>query len=437
MKAEFEPLRSPSAIACFGHADQPTVIPASTQRLRGRGARRASARVGAPAHTPASLRPATPNAALHADARPPSNWLDRRDVDHPTGGAEFWGRCPRKASQQCARLGNLAAMSVSPGDDAKRVAVAWKQIDKLLRDSDPRLLKTLRPKATSRDIRQPVERAWFAGHDGQTPSARPFHDGYRLLSLAESESRRKRHRGVSYRSDWDDSWTVIGARDAQHLLCCYEGVYAVDVSSKSKYKKIRIARSLAEWLAGAATALSGASARTAQKTPAKAAGKRVALPPVSAPLEQSLAAIAAWIAENPEEGYGLAKPAGAATLRRAEKAFGRALPARLRVLALLHDGQPDMGKPIFGQFALLSLASAAKDYALELKVRTQTADAGFWRDEWWPFASDGGGNVMAVDASTGGVIEALNDPYRRKRVDATLDRWLARRARELCKGAFL
>jgi hypothetical protein len=44
----------------------------------------------------------------------------------------------------------------------------------------------------------------------------------------------------------------------------------------------------------------------------------------------------------------------------------------------------------------------------------------------------GAEGVCAVDAETGAVIDASNDPYRRKRVEGTLDRWVAKRAREVC-----
>jgi cell wall assembly regulator SMI1 len=64
--------------------------------------------------------------------------------------------------------------------DPARVAAAWKRIDELLRARDPRLLATLRPKVAARSELRWLRfdlRDWFKAHDGQKPSARPFHDG--------------------------------------------------------------------------------------------------------------------------------------------------------------------------------------------------------------------------------------------------------------------
>jgi cell wall assembly regulator SMI1 len=330
-------------------------------------------------------------------------------------------------------------MPLTPGDVA-RVGAAWKRIDELLRARDPRLLATLRPKVAARaELRwtQPEPLAWFKAHDGQKPTARAFHDGYRLLSFAENQRRWKRQRGDSYRPDWDDSWTVIGVRGAGQLLCSYNGVYAVDVARKDGYKKTRVARSLAEWLEGAEAALAGAGDAAAKATKAASAGTRVAPPPANADLARSFAAIAAWIAANPDEGYALGKPATAAAVRAAERAFGRPLPPRVRALAGITDGQPWRSSGIFGGYGLLSVADAAKEYASELKVREKVGDAGYWKDTWWPFANNGAGDSFAVDAATGAVVEASNDPYRRKRAGTTLDRWVAKRAREVCGGKWI
>jgi cell wall assembly regulator SMI1 len=198
-----------------------------------------------------------------------------------------------------------------------------------------------------------------------------------------------------------------------------------------------VARSLAEWLEGAEAALAGAGDAATKRTNAVAAGTRIAPPPANADLARSFAALAAWIAANPEEGYALSKPATAAALRAAAKAFGRPLPPRVRALAALADGQPWRSKGIFGGFELLSLADASKEYASECKVREQVADPSFWKAAWWPFANNGAGDSFAVDAETGAVIEASNDPYRRKRIEGTLDRWVAKRAREVCAGKWI
>ena len=94
---------------------------------------------------------------------------------------------------------------------------------------------------------------WFASHDGQKPSARPLHDGFRLLSLEEGKRAWDRARGLSYRPDWNDSWIVVGR--AAKMLLCYDPsttiVWLADISGET-YTQKRLCLGLAKWLETAA-----------------------------------------------------------------------------------------------------------------------------------------------------------------------------------------
>jgi len=136
--------------------------------------------------------------------------------------------------------------------ELEKMPEAWKLLEAALAARDPKLLATLRP-PLDKAHNQQTTTAWFRAHDGQTPSARPLHDGFRLLSFEEGQRAWDRARGLSYRPDWNDSWIVVGR--AAKMLLCYDPtttiVWLADTSTET-YTKKRLCLGLAKWLETAA-----------------------------------------------------------------------------------------------------------------------------------------------------------------------------------------
>ena len=136
--------------------------------------------------------------------------------------------------------------------ELEKMPAAWKRLEEILAERDPNLQATLRP-PLDKTHSQKTTTTWFRAHDGQTPSARPLHDGFRLLSFEEGQRAWDRARGLSYRPDWNDSWIVVGR--AGKLLLCYDPVTTIvwiaDVSGET-YTKKRLCLGLAKWLENAA-----------------------------------------------------------------------------------------------------------------------------------------------------------------------------------------
>jgi hypothetical protein len=136
--------------------------------------------------------------------------------------------------------------------ELERLPEAWKTLEAALAERDPKLLATLRPPLDKTHY-QKTTTTWFRAHDGQKPSARPLHGGFRLLSFDEGRRAWDRARGLSYRPDWNDSWIVVG-RDHKMLLCYDPSttiVWLADISAE-KYTKKRLCLGLAKWLETAA-----------------------------------------------------------------------------------------------------------------------------------------------------------------------------------------
>ena len=130
----------------------------------------------------------------------------------------------------------------------RMITRAWKLLEAALAARDPNMLATLRPGSPKEDYWKAVT-AWFAAHDGQVDRARALFDGFRLLSGAESDRVRKKHRGPMVRRDWDDEWVVVG-RGGPSVLCwnpANGGRWVVDVKAKP-YTKRRRCIGITRWL---------------------------------------------------------------------------------------------------------------------------------------------------------------------------------------------
>ncbi|GAA1396434.1 hypothetical protein GCM10009613_47650 [Pseudonocardia kongjuensis] len=144
-----------------------------------------------------------------------------------------------------------------------------------------------------------------------------------------------------------------------------------------------------------------------------------------------------WLGTLDRAGYPgsamAAPPAGPGAVDAAEREFGRPFPPGLRALYALSDGQqPDAGPlpvttTIFpGTYALLPLGQALREYRnwvqivgpgesdpdVDDVITVRAGDpvrARYWDPGWWPLATDGGGNSIAVDTvpEPGGTVGQL------------------------------
>jgi cell wall assembly regulator SMI1 len=125
------------------------------------------------------------------------------------------------------------------------------------------------------------------------------------------------------------------------------------------------------------------------------------------------AAVATLEASVPGLALDLGPPASEGDVVAVETAIGYRLPAGLRELYLLHNGQPATSHGLFGGLPLLSLDAALDEWSSWRDpgydsasdsyssvpigaVREKYTDPG-----WFPFTRDGGGNCLAVDTVPG------------------------------------
>jgi hypothetical protein len=88
-----------------------------------------------------------------------------------------------------------------------------------------------------------------------------------------------------------------------------------------------------------------------------------------------------------------------------------------------------------GGFTLLSLDDARGEKAmLDSLARDEQWPSSWWSPTWFPFASDGCGQLLVVDGDTGSVIEFIHDDEERPVWAPSLAEFLVERAEELEQG---
>jgi cell wall assembly regulator SMI1 len=130
------------------------------------------------------------------------------------------------------------------------------------------------------------------------------------------------------------------------------------------------------------------------------------------------AAIERWLDDHaPPIRATLRESATSEQIHEASQAVNATLPADVRASYGIHDGQTG-GPPLFGEWALLSLADMTTEWrALKSLLDDGTlsgesgATSGPVRDDWWhpkwiPFASNSSGDFYCLDLAPleGGVI---------------------------------
>ncbi|MEQ3552537.1 SMI1/KNR4 family protein [Pseudonocardia nematodicida] len=183
--------------------------------------------------------------------------------------------------------------------------------------------------------------------------------------------------------------------------------------------------------------------------------------------EDVSAAWSAWLAVLDAAGYPgttmVRPPAAPAEVAAAEAVFGRPFPDELRAFYALSDGQrpdfprgpgphPSATTSLFpATYALLPLQQAIAEYRNWIEVvgpgdskpdfddhitvrDDDPVRARYWDPGWWPLATDGGGNSIAVDTvpeaggAAGQLIVAGPDEDERRRVGTGVADYLRRLA---------
>jgi len=144
--------------------------------------------------------------------------------------------------------------------------------------------------------------------------------------------------------------------------------------------------------------------------------------------------IGEWLEENrPEYLLDLRPPATNAQLDALAAQFKLALPQGFRTLYRWHDGQNPR--------TFESLAGNRMFMALKVIAETKTELDGmiFWRREWIPFLTDGGGNYTVLDLSpegNGRLLDFYHDDELRKPVNASVDEWIAELGESMEDGSY-
>ena len=137
-----------------------------------------------------------------------------------------------------------------------------------------------------------------------------------------------------------------------------------------------------------------------------------------------------WLHEHdPDLRRRLKRGATGRSLAATEKRLGLSLPSDVRELWQAHNGSDEYA--ILGRWSLLSASQAAREWKTNVQVATDLGDPDFWPRNWIPVMGDGAGNFLAVDATTGTLWDADNDPYCRSAHADGLSPWLAARALDL------
>lgn len=211
----------------------------------------------------------------------------------------------------------------------------------------------------------------------------------------------------------------------------HPGQTALDVAKENKRRKV----------------LPLLEAAAAGQKPKAAKPKPASIDDVWDRLEAALKAAA------PDVRKSLKKGAAEAKLTKLEATLGVTLPADLRFTLLRHDGQKDGADGLFpedhiedmsGEFLLMSVAEIESEWKMwkelndggEFAGSTTTPDkgvrAGWWNPGWVPFATDGGGDSLCVDATpakggtAGQVIHMRHDSGDRPRLAKSLAELLAK-----------
>lgn len=165
--------------------------------------------------------------------------------------------------------------------------------------------------------------------------------------------------------------------------------------------------------------------------------------------------IEAWLEENAPDTLADLRPgASEADVKKAEKALSVRLPEDMAASYAVHDGQRGGSGPLFGDYALLSLEAAVKEWKTLKKLKSAkvfefmsgkpaprvTSD--WWNPRWIPVASNSSGDFLCADldparsGKPGQIISFFHADAARDLVAKDFKTWLSGFAKDLEAGKY-
>lgn len=137
--------------------------------------------------------------------------------------------------------------------------------------------------------------------------------------------------------------------------------------------------------------------------------------------------VSAWVSSN--------VPEGAVSLRPPlDEAACEAVPEGVRALYRFADGQEGRDE-LFDQYRFLPAAEAREEKEAMDRLATEEGwEEAWWSPRWWPFASDGAGQLLVAEVDGGEVREFFHDDEARPVLAPSAEAFLERFAESLESG---
>ena len=165
--------------------------------------------------------------------------------------------------------------------------------------------------------------------------------------------------------------------------------------------------------------------------------------------------IEAWLEENAPETLADLRPgASDADVKKAEKALSVRLPEDVAASYAVHDGARGGSAPLLGDYTLLSLEAAVKEWKTLKKLARDgvfefmhgkpapRVKPDWWNPRWIPVASNSSGDFFCVDldparpGKPGQVITFYHSDAARDLVAKDFKSWLSDFAKDLEAGKY-
>ena len=172
-------------------------------------------------------------------------------------------------------------------------------------------------------------------------------------------------------------------------------------------------------------------------------------------MEEIWKRIETWLAANAPDTLADLRPgASDADVRKAERALSVSLPADLVESYKVHDGQRGGSGPLFGDYALLPLEHAVKEWKTLKRLRSAKVfefmhgqpapkvKADWWNPRWIPVASNSSGDFLCADldpapaGKPGQIVSFLHADAARALVAEDFKSWLSEHAKALEAGEY-
>jgi cell wall assembly regulator SMI1 len=165
--------------------------------------------------------------------------------------------------------------------------------------------------------------------------------------------------------------------------------------------------------------------------------------------------IESWLEENaPSVKDNLGEGATDAEIAETEKTLGLSLPEAVKDSYRIHNGQPNEGEALFGEWQLLSLQDMVREWQRVKELvdsgaitnPTSKPDKGvkadWWNDKWIPVTWNFNGDLWCVDldpdsdGKTGQIVNFWSSETERELLAESFGELLETLAADLKKGVY-